>query len=468
MNRLYKFVAIACLSVAVSIVARAQTNVLVWHKAAGTVDAEAHHEALMPLLKNIAGQTGWRVYVEPGSTLDASTKFKNLSAGDALKMLLGDLNFALVPQTGSPWELYVFHTSMKNATNLVSVKKPRHVPNELLVKVKPGTNIDALAKMLGAKVTGRLDKYGVYRLQFTDENSTDSALAQLQADSDVQSVGYDNYFDPPPTPQAVAAATTPAMPLTLSPPPASGKVVIGLVDTGVDPQSIGASASQFVLPEVNVAGGTESDSGPTHGDAMAALMLEAMANTLQGSQTSVQIQPYDVYESGEQTTSWDVAEGITAAVNAGDNPINLSLGSSDDSPVLDSVISQAEQDGIVMFAAAGNTPTGEPYYPAADQGVHPVTALGQPGQLASYANYWYDPGMIALPGTGVFPYDGQSWMVQGTSDSTAEASAVFAANYAQLEANDPIVSGNSPGINPQHIAVQILNTMQTRFPVPGK
>src|ERR1700739_2859214 len=168
MNRLYKLVAIACLSVAVSVVGRAQTNVLVWHKGAGTVDAAVHHEALMPLLKSVAGQTGWRVYVEPDSTLDASTKFKNLPAGDALKMLLGDLNFALVPKSDSPWQLFVFHTTMKNATHLVSAQKPKHVPNELLVKVKPGTNVDALAKMLGAKITGRMDKYGVYRLQFTD------------------------------------------------------------------------------------------------------------------------------------------------------------------------------------------------------------------------------------------------------------------------------------------------------------
>ena len=467
MNRLYKFIAIACLSVAVSVVGRAQTNILVWHNDAGTVDAEMHHEALLPLLKSIVGGTGWRVYVEPGSTLDASTKFKNLPAGDALKMLLGDLNFALVPKLDSPWQLYVFHTTMKNATHLVSAQKPKHVPNELLVKVKPGTNIDALAKMLGAKVTGRLDKYGLYRLQFTDENATDNALAQLQTDSDVQSVGYDTYFDPPPTPQSVAGANLPAMPLTLSPPPASGKVVIGLVDTAVDPQSLGQSASQFILPEVNVAGGTETDSGPTHGDAMASLMLEAMANTLQGSQTSVQIQPYNVYQSGEQTTSWDVAQGITAAVNAGDNPINLSLGSSDDSSVLDSVIAQAEKDGIVMFAAAGNTPTGEPYYPAADQGVYAVTALGQPGQLASYANFWNDPGMMALPGTGVFGYNGQSWLVQGTSDSTAEASAVYAANFAQYEANNPGGNGNAFQNNAGRISGQILNTMQTKFAVPG-
>ncbi len=452
MNRLFKIAAIVCLSVAVSMGAYAQTNVLVWHKGAGTVDASVDHEALLPLLTSIAVQTGWHIYVEPGSTLDASTQFKNVPSGDALKMLLGDLNFALVPKSNSPWQLYVFRTTMKNATHLVSSEKPKHVANELLVKVKPGTDINALAKMLGAKVTGQLDKYGLYRLQFTDENATANALAQLQTDSDVQSVGYDNYYDPPPTPQAVASSGAPSMPLTLSPPPASGKVVVGLVDTAVDPQSLGAGASQFLLPGVNVAGGTETDSGPTHGDAMASLVLQAIANTTGSQQTSVQIQPFDVYASGEQTTTWDVMQGFTDAVNAGDNPINLSLGAQQDDPTLDALINQSKQDGITVFAAAGNTPTDSPYYPAAASGAIAVTALGQSGQLASYANYWNDPTMIALPGTGVFGYDGQNWEVEGTSGATALASGIFAGNSA------------SKGWPSQ----QILSAMMGRFPVPGK
>jgi hypothetical protein len=292
----------------------------------------------------------------------------------------------------------------------------------------------------------------MYQLQFTDENATDNALAQLQMDSDVESVGYDNYLDPPPTPQAVASSGSPSMPLTLSPPPPSGKVVVGLVDTAVDAQSLGADASQFILPEVNVAGGSETDTGPTHGDAMASLILQAIANTTGSQQTSVQIQPFDVYESGEQTTTWDVMQGFTDAVNAGDNPINLSLGSSDDSPALDSLIAQAKQDGITVFAAAGNSPTDSPYYPAADSGAIAVTALGQPGQLASYANSWNDPTMIALPGTEVFGYNSQDWSVEGTSASTALASGIDAGNLA------------AHGWSQQ----QIISAMEGKFPVPGK
>lgn len=429
MNGWHKIAAFFCLCIALSFSAAGQTNSLVWHRANGLVDADVRNEALMPLLRGIAGQTGWHVFVEPGASHTASTKFKNLTTGDALKRLLGDLNFALVPKDSGPSELYVFFTTMKNATRQVVAATAKHVPSELLVKVKPGTNIDALARLLGAKVIGRMDKYGVYRLQFTDADAADAALSQLQSNSDVQSVDYNYYFDPPPTPQSISPGSTTASPLSLqlSPPPSSGKTVVGLIDTDV--QSLGSDLDQFILKQIDVAVGTPSDSGMTHGTAMAYTILNAIENSSGSSSTSVEIQPVNVYSgSDEQTTSWNVALGIQAAVNSGATILNMSLGSSGDSTVLDNVVAQAAQDGITMFAAAGNTPIDAPYYPAADSGVIPVTALGQPGQLATYANVWNDPNMIALPGTGIVYFNGVPWVIQGTSTSTAEATGADVGN----------------------------------------
>ena len=458
MNYWRKIAAVVCLSIALSINAFGQTNSLAWHKADGLVDADVHSETLLPLLRGIAGQTGWHIFVEPGTSHTASTKFKNLPTGDALKRLLGDLNFALVPKDNGPSELYVFVTTMKNATRqVVAAKPPRHVPNELLVKVKSGTDIKALAKILNAKVTGEIDKYGVYQLQFADANAADAALSQLQNNSDVQAVDYNNYFDPPPTPQSVQAGAGAASPLSLqpSPPSSNGKVVVALIDTSVDVQSLGPDAAQFILPPINVGNGTSSDSSPTHGTAMAGTLLGTIQNiqsTMGNDSTSVQIQPINVYgASGEQTTSWDVLNGLEQAAKAGDPIINMSLGSSGDSPILDQFASQMATEGYTIFAAAGNTPTGDPYYPAADSGVHAVTAFSMPGQLASYANTWPDPTMIALPGTSVFNFNGQPWAVSGTSTSTVEATGVYA-TYA--------ANGWSQS--------QIFPAMLKKFPVPAQ
>jgi thermitase len=432
MNRWIAFAVVFCLSTALGFGAAPQTNSLVWHKADGSVDADLHGEALLPLLKNISAQTGWHIFVEPGASHTASTTFKNLPAGDALKRLLGDLNFALVPKLDGPSELYVFVTTMKNATRQVVAATPaKHVPNELLVKLKPGTDVKALAKILGAKVTGQIDKSGVYRLQFADSNATDAALAQLQNNSDVQAVDYNYYFDPPAEPQSISPGSPTASPLSLqlSPPPASGKTIVGLIDTDV--QSLGPNLDQFVLKQIDVADGTAPDSGITHGTAMAYAILQAIQSASGSSSTSVQIQPVNVYSgTGEQTTSWDVAQGIQQAVNSGATILNMSLGSSSDSSVLDYVVAEAAKDGITMFAASGNTPMNAPYYPAADAGVIPVTALSQPGQLASYANVWNDPSMIALPGTGIVYFHGVPWEVQGTSLSTALATGAYYGNMA--------------------------------------
>jgi hypothetical protein len=411
--------------------------------------ADVRGEPLWPLLEDIAHQTGWHIFVEPDTDRNASVKFKNLPSGDALKMLLGDLNFALVPQTNAPSQLYVFRTVMQNATQPVRVIKPaRRIANELLVKVKPGTDIDALAKLLGAKVVGRLDKLGLYRLQFGDAAATDAALGQLQTNTDVAQADYNYSFDPPPSSVPLASAPGGPISLTLNPPGDPGKVVVGLIDMNV--QSLGAQLDKFILPQQSVAGDAPANStSMTHGTAMAYTILDAIAQ--QGGSTSVQIQPVDVYGGNETTTSWFVALGIQKAVDSGANVLNLSLGSANDSSVLDGVISLALADNIVIFGAAGNTPVSTPTYPGAISGVHDVTALSQPGQLAPYANYWAGDN-LALPGTSIVYFGNQAYGVQGTSAATAYASGVFA---GAMSAN-----GSS--------ASQIIGAMQQKFSVPKK
>jgi Subtilase family len=451
MKRLQNFLlALVCLWLAFILSASAaNTNSLVWHKAADRVDADIRGEALWPLLEQIAAGADWKIFVEPGAEHNASVKFKDLPSGDALKMLLGDLNFALVPQTNAPSLLYVFRTTMQNATKRVSVTRPaKRIANELLLKVKPGTDINALAKLLGAKVIGRLDKLGLYLLQFGNALATDAALGQLQNDSDVAQVDYNYSFDPPPSAMPLSAPPVGPLSLTLNPPGDSGKVIVGLIDTKM--QSLGAQLDKFILPQLSVAGDAPANNSDiTHGTAMAYTILEAIAQQSSGGGSSAQILPVDVYGGQPTTSSWNVALGIQAAVDGGANVLNMSLGSAGDSSVLDGIVALALSDNIVMFGAAGNTPVNTPTFPGAIPGVIDVTALGAPGQLASYANYWSGDNM-ALPGATVVYYGGQAYGVQGTSTATAYASGVFAGTM--------VATGSS--------ASQIIPAMQSKFPVP--
>jgi len=463
----------------------AETNSIVWHKATDRVDVDVHSLNLSQLLEQITARTGWRVYIEPGTTHTTSAKFTNLPSGQALQRLFGDLNYALVPQTNAAPHLYVFTTKMGNATQLVRVPgagKAKHVPNELLVKLKPGVDPDAFAKMYGAKIIGRMDKLGIYLLEFANAAATDAALAELQNNPDVAAVDYNYYFDPEPSAQSLVASSALPAPVSLTPDPPSQNdpcnVIIGLIDTDTPVQSLGPSLEQFLMTPISVVnhsstGGAtaaqslgtpvavnssglfspEADSSattavPTHGTSMAETILRAVAQASGGS-SSARILPVDVYGTSDTTTTWYVALGIQAAVNKGANVLNLSLGSSGDSTVLDSVIQQAMADGVLIFAAAGNTPVNTPTYPAAIPGVNAVTALQQKGQIASYANYGSFVDM-ALPGASVVYLNGQPYLVQGTSVSTAYATGVAAGTKTSS------CAGWS----------QIQTAMQQKFPMP--
>jgi hypothetical protein len=406
--------------------------------------------ALWPLLEKIAGEAGWHIFVEPDTTHTTSAKFKDLPSGDALKMLLGDLNFALVPRTNGVPQLYVFRTERQNATLLVRAPNAtaKHVANELLVKLKPGTDIDALAKAIGAKVIGRNDKLGIYRLQFGDADATDAALASLKNNSDVLAVDYNYVFDPPATPQLLANAPVGPVSLTLDPATTGDPCnpVVGLIDTQV--QSLGSQLDPFLLKPISVAGDAAANTSTiTHGTAMAETILRAVSQAA-GGNSSVRILSVNVYGTGETTTSWSVALGIQAAVDNGATMLNLSLGGPSDSAVLDSVIQQAIAAGIPVYAAAGNQPVSTPTYPAADLGVIAVTAT-QGGQLAPYANFGSFVS-LALPGASVVYLGGQAYVIQGTSPATAYATGVAA---------------GTKGVDCLPWS-QIQSSMQQKFPVP--
>jgi hypothetical protein len=429
----------------------ADTNSLVWHRAADRVDADVQGMALWPLLEKIVTDAGWRIYVEPGVTHEVSAKFKNLPSVEALRMLFGDLNFALMPQTNAAPRLYVFRTVRQNATQLVRapLAPAKHVPNELLVKLKPGADIDALAKLIGAKVIGRDDKLGIYRLQFANADATDAALASLKNNSDVLAVDYNYIFDPPPTPQLLANPPIGPVSLTLDPatPDDPCNPVVGLIDTQV--QSLGSQLDPFMLKPLSVTGeACPSTSEITHGTAMAQTILRAVSQSA-GGKSPVRILPVNVYGCADTTTTtWIITQAIPLAINHGATIINLSLGGPTDSAILDSVIQQAIAAGIPVYAAAGNQPVSTPTYPAADPGVIAVTAT-QGSQLAPYANFGSFVS-LAMPGASVVYLGGQAYVVQGTSPATAYATGVAAGTKG---------AGCLPW-------AQIQTAMQQKFAVP--
>src|SRR6266436_1213058 len=180
-------------------------DTLNWNTNRDLVTADIKSTGLLRVLESVASVTGWKVFLEPETIHTVSAKFKNLPPGEALHLLLGDVNFALIPESGQATKLYVFHTSQQNATMLVHPVKPgeeaakaRRIPNELLVTLKPGAKIDELARLLGAKVIGHIPNSNAYRLQFDSEDAANAARSQPTASPDVTSVNDNYVIDRPP------------------------------------------------------------------------------------------------------------------------------------------------------------------------------------------------------------------------------------------------------------------------------
>ena len=141
---------------------------------------------------------------------------------------------------------------------------------------------------------------------------------------------------------------------------------------------------------------------------------------------AAKIMPLRVLDTEGYGDVFTISKAIRYAWVNGAKVINLSLGSSEKSELLQEMISTAINNDVVVAAAAGNSNSTMPHYPAAGDGTKAyadglvaVTSVGVNLQKSDFANYglWVD---VAAPGEGIrsaFPIDQYAnW--DGTSMST--------------------------------------------------
>jgi len=401
-------------------------DALTWRKDKDSVDADVTGWSLMRVLETIAAATGWQVYLEPGTRAKVSTKFKERPKDRALDLLLNNLGRVLLPGTnGGPPRLLVFRNSQKDATRLIRGwgKGAKPIANELIVTLKPGKNMEDVAKELGAKIIGRNKDLNSARLRFEDEDAANKARDNLLENDDVASVDPNFPILNQPVPQSSANAA----PAINMPPLKDGEgVTIAFLDTAVQAQ--GTGLEKYILPEISVTGEAEPTSdSPTHGTAMveAAAIGATKLGPCDGA-TGVRFQPIPVFPMQGETTTWEVAEGINRALQTQSAVINMSLGSEGNTPYMENAINRGLAAGRKFVASAGNSPVTTPTYPAAYNGVIAVTAGEAQGKLAPYANRG-DFVDIMAPGNALIQFNGQSYRVSGTSPAAAFISGALAA-----------------------------------------
>lgn len=202
-------------------------------------------------------------------------------------------------------------------------------------------------------------------------------------------------------------------------PPGTQPVVVAVIDSGTLPDHPDLQGQQlatgydFVSSVANSGDGDGLDADPTdehdgssyyvfHGAHVAGTIAAKSNNSLGVAGVAgdwpVKLMPLRVLGS-LGGSSYDITQAVYYAAGlpndsgiqlSGDDVagvINLSLGGSARSEVLETAIATAIDSGIIVIAAAGNDGSSAPFYPASMVDVVSVSAVGANKQLAPYSNY---------------------------------------------------------------------------------
>ena len=285
---------------------------------------------------------------------------------------------------------------------------------------------------------------------YAEPNYLMRVTGTINSPSDIQDANYPQQFN------------IPMLALPAAWQVSSGEgVTVAVIDTGIYSNhsdlndNISAGGYDFVLSTQTEGDGTggrdnnpEEEGGTIHGTHVAGIVAaEGNSIGIRGVAYDAGIIPLRALGSDGVGTSADIAEAILYAaglVSAGGqrlaepaDVINLSLGSTDASSVMEEAIEQAVAAGSIVVAAAGNDGNSQEFYPAAFEGVIGVSSVDERKSRSSFSNFGSYVDVAAPGGTG----SDKSYF-DGFQDGIL--STVYASEYAALRGTSmaaPHVSG---------------------------
>ena len=308
-----------------------------------------------------------------------------------------------------------------DATKARDVKKA-HANDTLIVKMKDGADVNALAAKHGAKLKNKLGKWETLKVP---AGKADELFEVLKNDANVESVEFDEILtmsiDPndPGWPSQYGpyyAYADWAWDITTG----TTARTIAIVDTGVDLNHADL-AGKFVpgYDFVNNDSVAQDDHG--HGTHCAGIAA-AIGNNgrdIAGMDWNAKVMPIKVLNSAGSGTTTNIINGVRWAADHGAHVISMSLGGGGYSQAFQDAINYAYSKGAIIVAAAGNSNTSAYSYPAAYANVVSVASTNESDLRSSFSNYgsWVD---VAAPGSNILSLrnGGGTTTMSGTSMAT--------------------------------------------------
>ena len=175
-------------------------------------------------------------------------------------------------------------------------------------------------------------------------------------------------------------------------------ITVAVIDSGVSPVP-DLQETEFVAGYDFVNDQAEAIDDHGHGTHVAGTIAQSTNNGygVAGVAYKAKIMPLKVLGSSGGGTVSDIAEAIKFAADNGADVINMSLGGSGESHLMQEAIDYAYNKGVVVVAAAGNSGQSSAGYPARYPRVIGVSAFDATGQKTPYSNFGAGVD-IAAPG----------------------------------------------------------------------
>lgn len=233
----------------------------------------------------------------------------------------------------------------------------------------------------------------------------------------------------------------------------SPSVVVGVLDTGYE----GTHEDLAAVPTVSAynarTGSTNVTDGYGHGTHVAGTIAASTNNAtgVAGIAPGVTIMPVKVMDSSGQGYWSDFLDGVDWARTHGASVINLSLGSglsADQIAAFQPTFTAARDAGVLVIAAAGNSNSSTPFYPASFAKVISVSATTNSDTKASFSNF--GPKVdLAAPGVVITSTysDGTYRSMSGTSMATPHVVGLAA-----------LIRSLHPGYTPAEVETALRET----------